>query len=106
MSNIVPKLISNARMGFARLAESSIRSLKGKRETETLGALHKILSSTIGRASATWNESIEVIVEMHSAKKDKTITVKPTVSNTLISIYSKDDIKDLYRGVTRIGLGI
>jgi len=82
-------------MGFAQLAESPIRSMKCKRETETLGALHKILSSTIGGASAAWNEPIEVIVEMHSAKKDKTITVKQTVSNTLTSIYSKDEIKDL-----------
>jgi hypothetical protein len=35
-------------MGFARLAESSIRSFKGKGEKEPLGALDKILASTIG----------------------------------------------------------
>ena len=67
-------------MGFARLAESSIRTMKGKSETDTLGALDKILSSTIGGALATWNQPIEVIrVEMQSAKKDNTVTVKPTV---------------------------
>jgi hypothetical protein len=46
-------------MGFARLAESSIRSIKGKREGESLGALDKILASSIGGALATWNQPIE-----------------------------------------------
>lgn len=49
------------RMGFARLAESSIRKIRGKSETENLGALEKILASTIGGALATWNQPIEVI---------------------------------------------
>ena len=95
-------------MGFARLAESSIRPMKGKSETDTLGALDKILSSTIGGALATWNQPIEVIrVEMQSAGKDKIVTVKPTVLNTLTGIYARDGLKGLYRGVTpRIGLGI
>jgi len=35
-------------MGFARLAESSIRSIKGKGEGDKLSAPEKILSSTIG----------------------------------------------------------
>ena len=35
-------------MGFARLAESSIRSIKGKGEGDALAPLEKILSSTIG----------------------------------------------------------
>jgi hypothetical protein len=102
------KLMSKYRMGFARLAESSIRTMKGKSETEPLGALDKILSSAIGGALSTWNQPIEVIrVEMQSAKKDKIVTVKPTVLNTLTSIYAKDGMKGLYRGVTpRIGLGI
>lgn len=95
-------------MGFARLAESSIRSMKGKSETDKLSAIEKILSSTIGGALATWNQPIEVVrVEMQSAKKDKAVSVKPTVLNTLTSIYAKDGMKGLYRGVTpRIGLGI
>jgi 3-deoxy-D-manno-octulosonic acid (KDO) 8-phosphate synthase len=41
-------LIWTFRMGFARLAESSIRSLRGKGENEQLGAFDKILSSSIG----------------------------------------------------------
>ena len=48
-------------MGFARLAESSIRNIQGKKEGEKLGALEKILSSTIGGALATWNQPIEVV---------------------------------------------
>jgi hypothetical protein len=48
-------------MGFARLAESSIRSLRGKKEGEKLGAMDRILSSTIGGALATWNQPIEVV---------------------------------------------
>jgi hypothetical protein len=35
-------------MGFARLAESTIRKMRGKKEGEALGALDKIASSTIG----------------------------------------------------------
>lgn len=48
-------------MGFARLTESSIRKIKGKTESDSLGAFDKILSSTVGGALATWNQPIEVI---------------------------------------------
>ena len=48
-------------MGFARLAESSIRKIRGKDEKEKLGALEKILASSIGGAIATWNQPIEVV---------------------------------------------
>ena len=48
-------------MGFARLAETWIRGLRGKKEGEALGALDKIASSTIGGALATWNQPIEVV---------------------------------------------
>lgn len=48
-------------MGFARLAESSILKVRGKSESETLGPMDKILSSSIGGALATWNQPIEVI---------------------------------------------
>ncbi|KAG8819236.1 hypothetical protein FRC19_010015 [Serendipita sp. 401] len=99
-----------SRMGFARLAESSIRNMKGKSEKEPLGALDKILSSTIGGALATWNQPIEVVrVEMQSMVKDKSANrpAKPTVFNTLAYVYKENGIKGLYRGVTpRIGLGI
>lgn len=48
-------------MGFARLAETAIRNLRGKGEQEKLGAGDKILASSIGGALATWNQPIEVI---------------------------------------------
>lgn len=48
-------------MGFARLAEDSIRRMRGKGETEKLGAFDKILASSIGGALATWNQPIEVV---------------------------------------------
>lgn len=113
-------------MGFARLAESSIRSIKGKGEKEPLGAFDKILSSSIGMpysiryfsipdhsiggALATWNQPIEVVrVEMQSMVKDKSANrpAKPGVINTLAYVYRENGMKGLYRGVTpRIGLGI
>ena len=49
------------RMGFARLAEDTIRKVKGKGETDKLGAVEKVLSSSIGGALATWNQPIEVV---------------------------------------------
>lgn len=48
-------------MGFARLAEDSIRKIRGQGETEKLGAFDKILASSIGGALATWNQPIEVV---------------------------------------------
>ena len=95
-------------MGFARLAESSIRKLKGKGEDEKLSAFEKIISSTIGGALATWNQPIEVVrVEMQSMAKGAERGEKKTILNTLSYIYKENGIKGLYRGVTpRIGLGI
>lgn len=99
-----------SRMGFARLAESSIRSIKGKGENDPLSAFDKILSSSIGGALATWNQPIEVVrVEMQSMVKDKSANrpAKPGVFNTLAYVYRENGMKGLYRGVTpRIGLGI
>merc|ERR1712166_652649 len=74
-----------SRFGFARLAESSLRSIKGIKEGEKLGAMDKILASTVGGALATWNQPIEVVrVEMQSAIKsqDPTRPAKKTVLNT------------------------
>ena len=48
-------------MGFARLAETSIRKVRGKSEKDHLSAFDKILASSIGGALATWNQPIEVI---------------------------------------------
>lgn len=48
-------------MGFARLAETMIRNVRGKGEKDSLGAMDKILASSIGGALATWNQPIEVV---------------------------------------------
>lgn len=101
-----------SRIGFARLAETTIRKIRGKNETDKLGAADKILASTIGGALGTWNQPIEVVrVEMQSMSKEAVASVnrpaKLTVFNTLAFIYKENGIKGLYRGVTpRIGLGI
>ncbi|KAL5535431.1 YHM2 [Sanghuangporus sanghuang] len=99
-----------SRMGFARLAESTIRKIRGKDENAKLGPMDKILASSIGGALATWNQPIEVVrVEMQSMLKDTTgkRPAKLTIFNTLGYIYRENGLKGLYRGVTpRIGLGI
>lgn len=101
-----------SRIGFARLVETSIRKIKGKAENDKLGAVDKIMASTIGGALATWNQPIEVVrVEMQSMSKSAVASAnrpaKLTVLNTLAFIYKENGIKGLYRGVTpRIGLGI
>jgi len=98
-----------SRMGFARLAETSIAKIRGKTEHDSLNAMDKILASSIGGALATWNQPIEVIrVEMQSMAKGAVNRPKKlTIMNTLAFIYKENGIKGLYRGVTpRIGLGI
>ncbi|POY72002.1 hypothetical protein BMF94_5011 [Rhodotorula taiwanensis] len=101
-----------SRMGFARLAEQSIRKSRGIAEGEKLGTLDRVAASTIGGALGCWNQPIEVVrVEMQSMAKanagDAARPAKPTIANTLAYIYRENGIKGLYRGVTpRIGLGI
>jgi len=100
-----------SRMGFARLAESTIRKAQGKSENDKLSPLEKIASSSAGGALATWNQPIEVVrVEMQSMTKAAANSNRPaklTILNTLGFIYRENGIKGLYRGVTpRIGLGI
>ncbi|KLO17083.1 mitochondrial carrier [Schizopora paradoxa] len=101
-----------SRMGFARLAESMIRKTRGLGENDKLGAMDKIMASSIGGALATWNQPIEVVrVEMQSMSKNAAASsnrpAKLTIFNTLGYIYKENGIKGLYRGVTpRIGLGI
>jgi hypothetical protein len=48
-------------IGLARLAETSIRNVRGKEAGQSLGAMDKILASSIGGALAVWNQPIEVI---------------------------------------------
>lgn len=47
-------------MGFARLAETTIRKLRGKEEGEKLGPIDRVASSSIGGALGCWNQPIEV----------------------------------------------
>ncbi|KAE8215136.1 hypothetical protein CF319_g3890 [Tilletia indica] len=100
-----------SRMGFARLAETPIRSLSGKGANEKLNAAERIACSSVGGALATWNQPIEVIrVEMQSMAKAAPGSNRPeklTIMNTLQYIYKENGIKGLYRGVSpRIALGI
>ncbi|KDQ12908.1 hypothetical protein BOTBODRAFT_67110 [Botryobasidium botryosum FD-172 SS1] len=99
-----------SRMGFARLAETTIRSAKGIKEDQALTPVDKVMASVIGGALATWNQPIEVVrVEMQSMAKNTSANrpAKLTVFNTLGYIYKENGIRGLYRGVTpRIGLGI
>lgn len=99
-----------SRMGFARLAEQTIRKSKGLQEGDKLGALDRVMASTIGGALGCWNQPIEVVrVEMQSMAKSNSPNrpAKMTVFNTLTYVYKESGIKGLYRGVTpRIGLGI
>ncbi|ODO05910.1 hypothetical protein I350_04971 [Cryptococcus amylolentus CBS 6273] len=98
-----------SRFGFARLAEDGLRKVRGIKDGEKLGAMDKIVASTLGGALATWNQPIEVVrVEMQSAIKsqDPSRPAKKTVLNTLSYIYKTNGITGLYRGVApRIGLG-
>jgi hypothetical protein len=48
-------------IGLARLTENTIRKARGKEDHQSLGAMDKMLSSSIGGALATWNQPIEVI---------------------------------------------
>ncbi|KAI9445308.1 mitochondrial carrier [Lactarius indigo] len=100
-----------SRIGLTRFAESLICKVRGK-DSQSLGVLDKILSSSIGGALATWNQPIEVIrVEMQNMSKEAAASAnrpaKLTIFNTFGYIYKENGIKGLYRGVTpRVGLGI
>lgn len=50
-----------SRMGFARLAEQSIRKARGIREGEKLSTMDRVAASTIGGALGCWNQPIEVV---------------------------------------------
>ncbi|KAI0257660.1 mitochondrial carrier [Lactifluus subvellereus] len=101
-----------SRIGLTRLVESSILKVRGKEDSQSLGAMDKILASSTGGALATWNQPIEVIrVEMQNMSKEAAASAnrpaKLTMFNTFGYIYKENGIKGLYRGVTpRLGLGI
>ncbi|GAA5932923.1 hypothetical protein JCM1841_005194 [Sporobolomyces salmonicolor] len=100
-----------SRMGFARLAEESIRSSRGIPEGQKLDTMDRVAASALGGALGCWNQPIEVVrVEMQSMAKSAGAPdrpAKPTILNTLSYIYKENGVKGLYRGVTpRIGLGI
>ncbi|KAK2796383.1 Mitochondrial DNA replication protein yhm2 [Emmonsiellopsis sp. PD_5] len=97
-----------SRFGLSRLAESAIRNVTGKDESQKLSGLEKVIASGLGGGLSAWNQPIEVIrVEMQSKTEDPNRPKNLTVGKTLKYIYDSNGVKGLYRGVTpRIGLGI
>jgi hypothetical protein len=97
-----------SRFGLSRLAESGIRRVTGKDDSQKLSSAEKILASGLGGGLSAWNQPIEVIrVEMQSKTEDPNRPKNLTVGKTLKYIHSNNGIKGLYRGVTpRIGLGV
>ncbi|MBW0487503.1 hypothetical protein O181_027218 [Austropuccinia psidii MF-1] len=96
-----------SRMGFARLAEDTIRMARGRPSGSELTTTDKILSSAIGGGLGCWNHPIEVVrVEMQSmAQHNSNRPQNLTVFNTLSFIYKEHGLKGLYKGVSpRIGL--
>lgn len=101
-----------SRLGLSRLAENSIRKMRGDTDQEIqnrkpLSPLLKILSSTFGGALSCWNQPIEVIrVEMQSQVKQPGRPQKMTIMQAAKWIYQRNGIKGFYRGVApRVGLG-
>ncbi|KAF7726360.1 Mitochondrial citrate and oxoglutarate carrier protein / Mitochondrial DNA replication protein [Penicillium ucsense] len=97
-----------SRFGLSRLAESAIRKVTGKDDTQKLSAWEKVLASGLGGGLSAWNQPIEVIrVEMQSKTQDPNRPKNLTVGKTFKYIYDSNGLKGLYRGVApRIGLGI
>ena len=97
-----------SRFGLSRLAESAIRKVTGKDDSQKLSAWEKVLASGLGGGLSAWNQPIEVIrVEMQSKTQDPNRPKNLTVGKTFKYIYDSNGLKGLYRGVApRIGLGI
>lgn len=97
-----------SRFGLSRLAETAIRRVTGKEESQKLSSIEKVIASGLGGGLSAWNQPIEVIrVEMQSKKDDPKRPKNLTVGKTLKYIYGENGIKGLYRGVTpRMGLSV
>ncbi|EGF98532.1 uncharacterized protein MELLADRAFT_40798 [Melampsora larici-populina 98AG31] len=98
-----------SRMGFARLAEDGIRSLRGRPAESSLSASEKLISSSIGGALGCWNHPIEVVrVEMQSMAQPRPgRPAKLTILNTMGFIYRENGVRGLFKGVLpRLGLSV
>lgn len=97
-----------SRFGLSRLAETAIRKVTGKDDSQKLSAVEKVLASGLGGGLSAWNQPIEVIrVEMQSKKDDPNRPKNLTVGKAFKYIYQTNGIQGLYRGVTpRVALGV
>ncbi|PYH98363.1 putative mitochondrial DNA replication protein [Aspergillus ellipticus CBS 707.79] len=97
-----------SRFGFSRLAETAIRRVTNKDDSQRLSAFEKIMASGLGGGLSAWNQPIEVIrVEMQSKTEDPNRPKNLTVGKAAKYIYETNGLKGLYRGVApRVGLGI
>ncbi|KAF9331700.1 hypothetical protein BG006_005451 [Podila minutissima] len=101
-----------SRLGLSRLAEESIRKIRGKDSGDhakvPLSAWEKIAASAIGGGLSIWNQPIEVIrVEMQSQLKTAGRPEKMNIVNCARWIWQTNGIKGFYRGtVPRFGLGM
>jgi hypothetical protein len=96
----------SSRIGISRFAETNIRRITGKNETEKLSFGEKIAASTIGGALSCWNQPFEVVrIEMQSLKVDPTRPESPTMLSTAKHILQTSGPLGFFRGVVpRIGV--
>ncbi|RTE84907.1 hypothetical protein BHE90_000594 [Fusarium euwallaceae] len=96
----------SSRIGIARLAETNIRSLKGKSARDKLSFGETVAASTVGGALSCWNQPFEVVrIEMQSLKADPTRPASPTMINTAKHILATSGPLGFFRGIVpRIGV--
>ncbi|KAG0254787.1 hypothetical protein BG011_005520 [Mortierella polycephala] len=97
-----------SRLGLSRLAEETIRKVRGTDSAIPLNVWEKIGASAIGGGLSIWNQPIEVIrVEMQSQLKTVGRPEKMTIANCARWIWKTNGLKGFYRGsVPRFGLGM